>query len=136
MIVLEPEGGLGNRLRAIHSAVRLSKATGHNLIIQWVEKRGMMCQYKDLFSDSDKFQVKEIQRTLFRRGMNVLMAPTLSAFLKNIQYDLVLSNEDVQRILNSNQNFENLIEDHKKIFIKTHHFFYEGCQGFFAPSPT
>ena len=136
MIVLEPEGGLGNRLRAIHSAVQLSKHTGHSLTIRWVEKRGMMCLYEDLFSKSDYFGVNDSRRNIFTRGASIILSGKVIDFINRIKYDLLLQNREIQNILNSKNDIEKLIENRDKIFIKTHHFFFEGEDGFYAPSPT
>jgi hypothetical protein len=94
MIVVEPEGGLGNRLRVIHSAVQLSKATGHSLLVRWVEKRGMMCLYRDLFMESDLFTVKDIRRNFFNRVTSFLFSGNLTQLPQNLknQPQLLLNN--------------------------------------------
>lgn len=136
MIVLEPEGGLGNRLRATHSAVRLSEVTGHPLVIRWVEKKGMMCLYKDLFAQSDHFTVKDKKRNFFSRGASIIVPGRVSDIISGMQYDLVLHNHDIQNVLKSKTDIQELVEGKEKIFIKTHHFFLEGDNGFYAPSPS
>lgn len=136
MIFLEPEGGLGNRLRAIHSAVRLSEVTGHSLVIRWVKKKGMMCLYKDLFAHSDHFTVKDTKRNLVSRGASIILPARLNDFIRRVRFDLVLDNREVQNVLKSKAEIQELVEGMEKIFIKTHHFFFEGENGFYAPAPS
>ena len=136
MIVLEPEGGLGNRLRAIHSAVQLSKHTRHSLTIRWIEKKGMMCLYEDLFAKSDHFDVKEIRRNIFNRGSSIILSGKVIDYINRIKYDLLIQNREIHKILNSKNDIVKLIENRDKILIKSHHLFFEGEDGFYAPSPS
>lgn len=136
MIVVEPEGGLGNRLRVIHSAVQLSKVSGHSLLVRWVEKRGMMCLYKDLFEEPDLFSVDDISRNIVNRGVQVLLMGNVSDVIRKTRYDLVLYNRDIQYHLQNNIDFAELAQNQIKVFIKANQFFYEGEDGFYYPSPS
>jgi len=49
-ITLVPFGGIGNRISAIESAVRLSKARGYELRVMWFQDWGMKAAFSDLFS--------------------------------------------------------------------------------------
>jgi len=136
MIVVEPEGGLGNRLRVIHSAVQLSKATGHSLLVRWVEKRGMMCLYRDLFMEPDLFTVKDIRRKIFNRVTSYLLSGNLSDIVRKMRYDVILYNREIQENLHKKTDFRELVENRSKIFIKANQFFFEGDEGFFSPAPS
>lgn len=50
-IYVQPYGGLGNRLRAVASAMALSKEAGANVVIVWMEKeQGFRGAWRDLFA--------------------------------------------------------------------------------------
>ena len=48
-LLFVPSGGLGNRLRAIVSAVQLSEATGAALQIVWFKDWGMGAEWREIF---------------------------------------------------------------------------------------
>lgn len=136
MIVIEPEGGLGNRLRVIHSAVKLSKAAGHSLLIRWIEKKGMMCHYHDLFEKTDLFSVDDVSRNIVNRGLQALMMGKINDVIRKMRFDLVLYNRDIQDHLQNNIDIAELVANRNKVFIKANQFFYEGKEGFYSPSPS
>jgi len=53
-----------------------------------------------------------------------------------MRYDLVFHNREIQNIFKSKTEIQKLVDGKEKIFIKTHHFFLEGENGFYAPSPS
>jgi len=56
-IVLYPSGGLGNRMRAIDSAVnlnsRLGRSVKNKLSVIWYRDSEMKCDWKDVFKPVD-----------------------------------------------------------------------------------
>jgi hypothetical protein len=67
MISLISEAGLGNRLRAMDSAILLANATGHSLSVWWPANRYCSARFKDLFEPvlgvrADSFTARVIDR--------------------------------------------------------------------------
>lgn len=60
MIVLQPIGGLCNRMRAINSAYMLAKERGDQLIVLWFNNEELNCPFEKLFLSSDKIKVINI----------------------------------------------------------------------------
>ncbi len=50
MIIFHPVGGLGNRLRAVNSAIRLSERTGKSLHVFWVKESVFNCEFSRLYA--------------------------------------------------------------------------------------
>ena len=61
-LTLLPLAGLCNRMRAIASAKRLIKYTGHKLRIIWVHDDGLSAHFKDLFEKDDNCDYIELKR--------------------------------------------------------------------------
>lgn len=54
MIIMQPIGGLCNRLRSIDSAIALSEKTGKPLHVIWVCNPEINCKFSDLFNTPEK----------------------------------------------------------------------------------
>ena len=48
-ILLVPVGGLANRMKAIDSAIKLSRKANSELHIIWFKDRGLNCRFDQLF---------------------------------------------------------------------------------------
>jgi hypothetical protein len=57
MIIVEPFGGLGNRIRVIASAITLCRKLNKQLTVVWNEDQYLNCSYTKLFLPSEKFEV-------------------------------------------------------------------------------
>ena len=58
-LLFVPSGGLGNRLRAIVSAVQLSEATGTALRIVWFKDWGMGAEWREIFKPMKHYALRE-----------------------------------------------------------------------------
>lgn len=58
-LLFVPSGGLGNRLRAIASAVQLSEATGTALQIIWFKDWGMGAKWHEIFKPLGRYALRE-----------------------------------------------------------------------------
>jgi hypothetical protein len=63
MIVVEPLGGLTNRLRLIASAIWLKEKTADRLVVIWNENFELNCPYHLLFEVQDAFLVRNRRKT-------------------------------------------------------------------------
>ena len=57
-ILLVPVGGLANRMKAIDSAIKLSRKANSELHIIWFKDRGLNCRFDQLFEPIDLPNVK------------------------------------------------------------------------------
>lgn len=62
-ILLVPVGGLANRMKAIDSAIKLSRKTNSELHIIWFKDRGLNCRFDQLFEPIDLPNVKITEAT-------------------------------------------------------------------------
>ena len=62
-ILLVPVGGLANRMKAIDSAIKLSRKTNSELHIIWFKDRGLNCRFDQLFEPIDLPNVKVTEAT-------------------------------------------------------------------------
>lgn len=56
-VTLVPYGGIGNRISAVESAIRLSSRIGASLRVIWLRDWGMKALFHDLFSDIDGVRI-------------------------------------------------------------------------------
>ena len=96
-IVLYPSGGLGNRMRAIDSAVnlnsRLGRSVKNKLSVIWYRDSEMKCDWKDVFKPvdfiKDKSMSKLLRFVLNHKNDNKIVAIALSV-LKRLRMVCVL----------------------------------------------
>lgn len=60
MLIIQPIGGLCNRMRAINSAKVLAKKRGDKLIVIWFVNHELGCPFERIFQPTDQFQVINI----------------------------------------------------------------------------
>lgn len=61
MVILQPIGGLCNRMRAINSAFLLAKERGDKLTVIWFENKELGCPFGELFKDSGEIRIINIK---------------------------------------------------------------------------
>ena len=61
MLIIQPIGGLCNRMRAINSAYLLAKERGDQLIVIWMINHELGCPFEELFQDTRKLKVINIR---------------------------------------------------------------------------
>ncbi len=59
-IILSPQGGLANRMRAITAAYELAKATKHKLRVLWVRDSGLNARFDQLFEPTKLCEIEEV----------------------------------------------------------------------------
>ena len=60
MIIIQPIGGLCNRMRAINSARVLAKKRGETLKVIWNVNPELGCPFEELFQKTDDFSLRNI----------------------------------------------------------------------------
>ena len=123
MITIKPEGGLCNRLRALGSALALSRHINTKLHLIWQLDSVINCPFEQLFktpqnvtvsdsrySYSDIFIIRKIQKLASRLRLSY-------------KYDKVLSSEKVAKHRTNNSYFEELTE-YQSVYISSYSIFY------------
>lgn len=77
MLIIQPIGGLCNRMRAINSARVLAKKRGDKLTVIWFVNQELGCPFEKIFCPTDAFRVINIRskwnlKKLFYQGLSFL----------------------------------------------------------------
>lgn len=80
MLIIQPIGGLCNRIRAINSAKMLAKERGDSLTVIWNINHELGCPFEDLFISSKDFKVINIRS---KWNLKKLFLQTTSRFVNN-----------------------------------------------------
>ena len=124
MIIIQPIGGLCNRMRAINSALVLAEKRSEKLHVLWNINPELGCPFEQLFQPTDRF----ILRNIRSKFDPVKMAYQLSCSR--------IGNDEIR----SNRNENGLLESYytslpKRLYIATEeHFFPNSDFGAFHPS--
>lgn len=113
MLIIQPIGGLCNRMRAINSSWMLAKERGDKLLIIWNINKELGCPFEEIFEPNDQFRILNI-----RSKWNVwkLFHQFSSQFISN---DTIRENK-VDGLLT--EDFRKNLQ--KKIYIATEEHFY------------
>lgn len=137
MLTIRPQAGLGNRLRALDSAVNLSKKLNKPLKIKWVRNKDCNCSFHDLFELTEPFPIKEsfsivrdsgkAERILLplRKLFNNLFTPSTFGFFFNKQIVSMKQGPD----------FWKRFEKYDKLYIQTETSFMTGDKPFYYLKP-
>lgn len=138
MITIRPQAGLGNRLRALDSAVHLSEELKMPLQIEWVRNKDFNCAFGDLFELTKNFPVIEktsiirddgkIERSLnpIRKILYKVKMPSASSIFFNREIIQMKNKKDLS------SEFQGL----NNIYIQTETSFYKGRDAFSYLKPT
>lgn len=108
MIYLLPVNGLANRMRAIDSAISLSKLTNQKLNIYWFRYWGINCQYKDLFEPINGLKIMDRDKVpvFFDSGkLSNLYLPTI---LRKMPFIIHLNPYQMKPLLENEFDFGDL----------------------------
>lgn len=86
MLIIQPIGGLCNRMRAINSALQLSKLRGDKLTILWFKNSELNCDLKALFQIPPKIRLLTITSKWDIRKM------FLQGFCQFVNNDIIVKN--------------------------------------------
>ncbi len=114
MIIIQPSGGLCNRMRVINSAYVLAQKRKEKLIILWFQCSELNCPFEDLFQPSDEMKIINI-RTLYDIRKLFYQATALRHYTNS---DIV--NNKTDGILHT--GFEKNLK--KRVYISTWEHFY------------
>lgn len=125
MISLVPHGGLCNRMRAMDSAIALSKESNNPLTVYWIKDGGCNCGFHDLFEPipASIATVKDmsIRPVLFYEPQKLKIPPIIFLYrrLQHTKFDKVFFHMEVNTLYNQRYRFEEL-KNYKDILIEAH----------------
>ena len=107
MIIIEPLGGLANRMRVIASGIWLKQKLRTNLVVIWKENHELNCPYNLLFEDSQAFIIhpKERKYNYIRSSNQLTPAKRISAAVINkfIGIDYCILDHDFYNLVFTNK---------------------------------
>jgi hypothetical protein len=103
MIIIEPFGGMANRMRFIASGVWLKEKLADELVVIWNEDADLTCPYHLLFEQQDSFVVRNKRRSdIFIHSLNQPAGlNNFQIYIRNktLSYNHCLSFKDVSQLL-------------------------------------
>lgn len=136
MITIHPIGGLGNRLRVIHSVLSLQSNNHKPFILKWPKDRHMACSYFDLFDNHNGFHIKEYSENRVRRYLDKISRFSGIKMMNINAYKETYDNKKIRELQKNGYDFNRLF-DEESIEIKTDCWFYTAEHGrFLMPEPS
>ena len=134
MIVLQPIAGLCNRMRAIGSAIALSRSLGRELVVLWEANKNINCSFSEIFIPPISFTLIDINLnknlkfyfntiTFYTIRSRLNFAKKAIDYMFKKKFDLVIWPEQFEDLLANNFNFLTL-DCYEKIFISSHSPFF------------
>lgn len=124
MITLKPVGGLGNRMRAISSAISLQKARGDRLFIIWDHSHVLNCPFESLFVTPKDVRVKNIKYGGMRRIRRILYRTFKVKRFKKYRYDISVDNDAIANKTYQDSELSDTVKA-RKLYIETYKPFYD-----------
>ena len=93
MLIIQPIGGLCNRMRAINSALILAEKRGEKLHVLWNVNPELGCPFEELFAPTERFSLRDFSNKLDPGKV------FLQATCQRIGNDEIRSNRDDQGLL-------------------------------------
>ncbi|WP_375560778.1 hypothetical protein ACE193_24300 [Bernardetia sp. OM2101] len=135
-IVVQPTGGLCNRLRAIESVLNLLKTTDKTdyITVVWENNHELGASYKSLFQPNNKIKVIETQPFTGKNMLNPLhianvwnvISPTEENYQKSSKFrqilgkekgfDKIIYQDEMFKLINNNFDF-NELKTHTSLYI-------------------
>ncbi len=140
-IYIKPIGGLCNRMRAIDSAISLSKKTNSDLHIIWDMNSELNCRFEDLWTipPSIKTLTSINRKTKIGKLIQKFYRKKIGGFIQNLyfryflgHFDLVLTYSQMESYHQKNYtdcNFEEMVAN-KRVLITTLNRFYTSTHPF------
>lgn len=134
LITIKPFGGLGNRMRVLHSILSLKNDTKLQVKILWEHSRSFNCSMSDVFIVPEDIAVQELTMSLANRVKRKMTGNFGNGPFSRCKYDLILREKDIIEMRNQNYDFLKLLS-YKSVFIETCQWFYTGNEGFLHLNP-
>ncbi|MFA9376708.1 MAG: hypothetical protein ACERKZ_08135 [Lachnotalea sp.] len=125
MIIIQPSGGLCNRIRVINSAYKLAQKRGDKLTVLWLNNAELNCPFESLFQPVTDIKIINIYS-------NFSLKKLFLQFTANQRLDnTIIENNKKDGVLN--ETFYQSLE--KNVYISTwEHFYPSSDYHFFKPA--
>jgi hypothetical protein len=139
MITIKPEGGLGNRMRAIDSALLIAKSEGKTINVIWEMTFELNCSFSKLFRFPDAVNLTERKINRLFKSLKGLLYRSLrkTGVHLPLGYDIHLFDDEILDLKRRNVDFRQLMGPDKSVYINTCNQFFQGPESFkaFIPVP-
>ena len=123
MIELRVNSGLCNRMRAMDSALALSRAAKQPLTVYWFNTGALNCSYSDLFEPIDGIEVVDVATGRLKSALD-RGARCLRAADREMPYDLFLSGDKIDELRGQGVDLAVPAAQAKRCGIETYGRFY------------
>ena len=120
MILIEPLAGLANRMRALDSAIALSKFLGQSLFVEWQSNKDLNCKFSDIFKPIIHFKLNESKIRSFQKGK---LFKIYYGLIRAKKFDISFNSVTSKRI--DNKEMLEKLGNVKSIYIATYFRFFE-----------
>ncbi|SNR76068.1 hypothetical protein SAMN06265371_111103 [Lutibacter agarilyticus] len=142
MIILEPKGGLANRMRVIASGLWLSNKTHKDVKLVWNLKDELNCDFYELFKPIDSLSYVEAKKKKYyyveatnQQKLNKKIKAWFVNKLINIDY--CIKEKDFENLIWNNKiDILSISKKHKNIYFQTCQEFGENFDEFLRFKPT
>ncbi len=125
MIIIQPSGGLCNRIRVINSAYELAKKRGDKLTVLWLNNAELNCPFESLFAPVNEIKIINIYSNMNLKKLFLQLSSQQrfnNTMIENNKKDGVLNDKFFQSLK-------------KRVYISTwEHFYPSSDYRFFKPS--
>ena len=121
VLVIQPENGLCNRLRAFDSALQLAAEYGFGVVLSWNLGAGMNCPFERLFEIPDRVARVWTWSSFSRIDRLLLRAVRLAI---RVTGGAILDQAGVGRVLAGEVSIGSLAARHDRLFLRTASRFY------------
>jgi len=127
-IVIKPYGGLANRMRAIDSASVLADLYNIQLTVIWEMSFELNCSFQKLFEvpHNIDIHVYPINGIVKRANDFICRNAAKAGIYLPIGYHRYLYDREIERLMNINTDFKELIGNYRSVYIRTVKRFYYG----------
>jgi len=130
MIIVKPKGGLGNRLRVIHSVLSIQLVEPIPIHIIWDRNRSLNCKFQDLFENNHAFTFENSMPDFVNRILKKIKFEYFFKSANRNSYERELFDNEIIKLRNRGYNFE-LLAKHRSVYIETCEWFYTHKSGQF-----
>ena len=120
MIVIQPRGGLGNRMRAVDSAIALAEKLDKKLNVIWLLNSECNCKFQDLFVLPDKINQLIQFRVIKPFGVSY---KALNLYYSYYHHYSCFDQKGIEEMIDQKEKLEE-ITLHNNVFISTFSRFY------------
>lgn len=126
-IVIEPYGGLANRMRAVDSAKNLADSFNLTLNVNWELSPELNCSFFSLFEPIPSIHIHEYSFNPLERKTRNVISKSFRKLGLNLPrgFDKYLLDEEILELGRTNADIKDVVEPFKRIYIRTTHQYYK-----------